>query len=182
MRELAQHVTDLVENSVRAGARHVDVEIEEDLDSDSLVLRVADDGSGMPAEEAARATDPFFTSRTCRRVGLGLPLLRATAERCEGSLEVATAPGQGTTVTARFRHGHIDRPPLGDLQATLLSGLVGHPEVDFTYRHRVNGRAFEVDGAAIKRELEWMLLSHPSVLRWLERYLSEGLAGLSRPS
>ncbi len=78
--------------------------------------------------------------------------------------------------TARFRRNHIDRPPLGDLQSTLLSSLVGHPELDFHYRHRIDGRNFEVDGAAIKRELEGVSLSRPSVLRWLERYFSEGLA------
>lgn len=176
MRELSQHITDLVENSTRAGARRVVVEVEERVAADELVIRVADDGSGMAPERVERVTDPFYTSRTCRRVGLGLPLLSAATQRCEGSLEIASAPGHGTTVTARFRRGHIDRPPLGDLTSTLLSAIVGHPEVDFCYRHTLNGGSFEVDGAAIKRELEGVPLSHPSVLRWLERYFSEGLA------
>ncbi len=175
MRELAEHVTDLIENSVRAGARRVEVMVVEDLAADQLTLRVADDGCGMSAELMDRVADPFFTSRDCRRVGLGLPLLTAAAERCGGSLEIVSAPGNGTTVTARFFHGHIDRPPLGDMHCTLLAALVGHPEVDFLYRHRVNGATFEMDGAAIKRELGDVPLSHPSVLRWLERFLAEGL-------
>lgn len=152
------------------------VEVEEDLGADRLVVRVSDDGRGMSPETAARAVDPFYTSRTCRRVGLGLPLLAASAERCAGSLCIASEPGHGTTVTAVFQRTHIDRPPLGDLRSTLVSALVGHPQVDFLYRHRVDGRAFELDGAAIKRELEDLPLSHPIVLRWLERFLSEGLA------
>lgn len=152
------------------------VEVEEKVAADELVITVADDGNGMAPEVVERVTDPFYTSRTCRRVGLGLPLLSAATQRCEGSLEIASAPGHGTIVTARFRRGHIDMPPLGDLTSTLLSAIVGHPEVDFYYRHTFNGGSFEVDGAAIKRELEGVPLSYPSVLRWLERYFSEGLA------
>ena len=175
MRELSQHIMDLIENSVRAGAKRVDVMVEEDLSTDSLTIRVSDDGCGMPPEVVSRATDPFYTSRSCRKVGLGLPLLAATAQRCDGSLTVASELGAGTTVVASFRHSHIDRPPLGDLHSTLLSALVGHPNVDLVYRHRVDDRAFELDGAAIKRELEGVPLSHPSVLRWLDRFLTEGL-------
>jgi len=176
MRELSQHIMDLVENSVQAGARRVDVEIQEDLKADVLTLRVIDDGHGMAPEIAARVTDPFFTSRTCRRIGLGLPLMAAATERCGGSLEVASTLGRGTVVTARFQRSHIDRPPLGDLRSTLLSALVGHPAVDFHYRHSVDGRVFDLDGAAIKRELGGVPLTHPAVLRWLEQYLGEGLA------
>lgn len=176
MRELAQHITDLVENAARAGARRVDVEILEDLVDDRLIIVVADDGHGMDPETVARLGDPFFTSRTCRRVGLGIPLVAATAERCDGSVQVESSPGRGTRVTVGLRHSHIDRPPLGNLQATLLTALVGHPEVDLCYRHRANGRGFDIDGGAIRRELGEVPLSHPSVLRWLEQYLTEGLS------
>lgn len=178
MRELSQHITDLIENSARAGARKVEITVEEDLQADSLVVRVADDGCGMSRDVVERVTDPFFTSRSRRKVGLGLPLLAAAAERCDGSVEIATEPGRGTSVTARFRHSHIDRPPLGDMRSTLLTALVGHSEVDFVYRHKANGHSFELDGAAIKRELEGIPLTHPPVLRWLERLLSEGLSEL----
>ncbi len=176
MRELAQHVTDLMENSARAGARTVDIEVEEDRRAGCLTVRVSDDGEGMPADQVARAVDPFWTTRSCRRVGLGLPLLAAAAQRCGGSLEIASEPGQGTRVTARFGVDHIDRPPLGDLQATLVAALVGHPDVDVHYRHAVDGRTFELDGTALRRELQGVSLSHPAILRWLERYVAEGLA------
>ncbi|MGE5618529.1 MAG: ATP-binding protein [Sphingomonadaceae bacterium] len=176
MRELSQHITDLVENSTRAGARRVVIEVEEDTQADLLTIRVADDGRGMPTETVDRVTDPFYTTRACRRVGLGLPLLEASAQRCGGSLRIESSPGRGTEVTARFRRSHVDRPPMGDLQATLIAALVGHPDVDVVYRHRMDGRSFELDGAAIKRELEGIPLAHPSVLRWLEKYLSNGLS------
>ncbi len=152
--------------------------VEENLPADSLTIRVSDDGCGMAPEVVARVTDPFYTSRTCRKVGLGLPLLAAAAQRCDGSFTATSELGTGTTVVASFRHSHVDRPPLGDLHSTLLSALVGHPDVDFVYRHRVGDRVFELDGAAIKRELEGVPLSHPSVLRWLDHFLTEGLVEL----
>ncbi len=176
MRELAQHITDLLENSVAAGARRVEITVEEDPRTDRLTVRVSDDGRGMAPETVQKALDPFWTTRTCRRVGLGLPLLAATAQRCDGSLEIASEPGRGTSVTARFRHSHIDRPPLGNLQATLVDALVGHPDVLFQYRHTREENGFELDGTALREELQEVPLSHPRVLRWLEGYIAEGLA------
>ncbi|MHB1162635.1 MAG: ATP-binding protein [Chloroflexota bacterium] len=176
MRELSQHIMDLVENSARAGARRVTIEVEEDSRADRLDIRVVDDGSGMSQEMAGRVTDPFCTTRSCRHVGLGLPLLSESARRCDGFLEIESVQGRGTAVTATFRRSHIDRPPLGDLHATILAALVGHPEMELLYYHRMDEHHFEVDGAAIKRELEGVPLSHPPVLRWLERYLADGLA------
>lgn len=154
----------------------MDVVVEEETRADRLTVRVTDDGRGMAPDLVARSLDPFWTTRSCRRVGLGLPLLAAAAKRCDGSLDVTSEPGRGTSVTARFRHGHVDRPPLGNLQATLMGALVGHPHVDFHYRHTADGRSFELDGAAIKRELQGVPLSHPAALRWLEEYIAEGLA------
>ncbi len=176
MRDLAQHITDLVENATRAGANVVSVEVEQRTSSDRLLLRVMDNGSGMDPDTAARAVDPFFTSRTCRRVGLGLPLLSASAERCEGRLDVRSRQGQGTTVEATFRLSHIDTPPLGDLGATLMCAVLGHPEANIHYRHSSDDGVFELDTATIRAELGDVPLSHPSVLRWLETYVTEGLA------
>lgn len=176
MRDLAQHITDLFENSVRAGARRVKIELDQQQTTDTMVLRVADDGCGMTPDVVARVTDPFFTSRTCRRVGLGLPLLEASARRCEGRLLVQSEPAHGTVVEATFQMSHIDIPPLGDLGTTLMCAIVGHPEIDVLYHHTADGRTFELDSAAIRSELGEVPLSHPSVIRWLEQYISEALA------
>jgi hypothetical protein len=176
MRELAQHITDLLENSVRAGAHRVEIDLDQQLATDWLVLRVADDGSGMAPEAVARAVDPFFTSRTCRRVGLGLPLLDASARRSGGHLSIDSKPGKGTVVEADFRLSNIDTPPLGDLKTTLMCAIAGHPEVNLRYRHTIDGKRFEIDSAVIKSELGDVPLSHPTVLRWLEQHISDGLA------
>jgi anti-sigma regulatory factor (Ser/Thr protein kinase) len=145
MEELSLHILDIVHNSLEAGASEIDIEIHEDLSEDRLSIRVRDNGRGMDPETAARATDAFFTTRTGRGVGLGLPLIAAASEAAGGGLTIDSQPGCGTTVLATFRHGHVDRVPLGDLEATLMVLLSGQPGKDVFFRHQVEGRVFELD-------------------------------------
>ena len=181
MRELSLHILDVLENALEAGATEVTLEIDEDLRADRLVIAVRDNGRGMDAQTARRALDPFFTTRTTRHVGLGLPLFAAAARRCEGDLSLVSAPGQGTAVTATFQHSHVDRAPLGDLTGTLLAFLLSErgAGLHFVYRHLVNGRSFDLDTSAIRAELGDIPLSHPLVRQWLRDYIAEGEAELA---
>jgi len=181
MRELSLHILDVLENALEAGATEVTLEIDEDLRADRLVIAVRDNGRGMDAQTARRALDPFFTTRTTRHVGLGLPLFAAAARRCEGDLSLVSAPGQGTAVTATFQHSHVDRAPLGDLTGTLLAFLLSErgAGLHFVYRHLVNGRSFDLDTSAIRAELGDIPLSHPLVRQWLRDYIVEGEAELA---
>jgi len=177
MRELSLHVLDLLENALEAGATQVEVEIREELAHDRLTLIVRDNGRGMDAETARRALDPFFTTRSTRHVGLGLPLLAAAARRCDGDLSLESAPGQGTTVTATFRHSHLDRAPLGDMAATLLAFLLsreGNPP-QLRYRHWWDDTTFEFDSAAIQAEAGGLPFSYPPLRDWLHDYLRDSL-------
>lgn len=175
MRELALHILDLVENSVAAGASRVTIEVDERLADDRLVITVADDGRGMDAAMVARATDPFVTTRTTRGVGLGLSLLQAAAERCGGGLTVESLPGVGTTVRAEFQYSHIDRAPLGDVAATMVSLIVGGPDLDYRYVHRRDGQKFVFDTADVRPELEDVPITEPAVLDFIRQYVHEGL-------
>ena len=180
MRELSLHILDLLENALEAGATRVDLSIDENLDADWLTLTVRDDGRGMDAETARRALDPFFTTRTTRHVGLGLPLLAAAARRCDGDLALESAPGQGTTVTATFRHSHLDRAPLGDMAATLLAFLLsreGDPP-QLCYNHQRDGWAFELDSAVVQAEVGGLPFSYPPLRDWLAAYIAQGEAEL----
>ncbi len=141
MEDLSLHVLDIVENAVAAGAARVRNAVNENALRDVLTLRVTDDGRGMTAREQARALDPFFTTGR-KRTGLGLPLLAHTAEICGGRLTIASGPGRGTSVAARFPLSHVDRPPLTKMAETLMTLIFGHPEIDFHYRHSRNGRVF----------------------------------------
>ncbi len=141
MEDLSLHILDIVENAVAAGATRVLVAVNENAARDVLIFRVTDNGRGMSEEERARAFDPFFTTGR-KRTGLGLPLLAHTAEACGGRVVLDTAPGRGTRVVARFRLGHVDRPPLTRMAGTMMALFFGHPEVDFRYTHTRNGIRF----------------------------------------
>jgi len=179
MRELSLHILDIVENGTTAGAGCITIAIDESGPADRLTIRVCDDGPGMPAQKALNLEDPFMTTRTTRRVGLGLSLLAAAARRCEGEVAVATAPGRGTEVTATFRHSHIDRAPLGDMAATLEMLIVGNPQVDFVYSHRVDDRDFTLDTRELKRELAGVDLGDPMVARELTESVRRSLRELA---
>jgi hypothetical protein len=173
------HILDLLENALEAGATRVQLGIDEDPAADRLVIVVRDNGRGMDGETARRAVDPFYTTRTTRHVGLGLPLLKAAAERCRGGLTVESSLGQGTAVTASFQHSHLDRAPLGKMADTLLAFLLSESAgVRLTYCHRIADRLFELDTADIEAELGGIPLSHPRVREWLYGTISAGEAEL----
>lgn len=135
MQELSLHLLDLLENSVRAGARTILVSLEEDTARDRLVLTVEDDGPGF-GEPPERVLDPFFTTKQGKRTGLGLSLLRAAAEQTGGRLTLGRSPLGGARVAAELRLGHVDRMPLGDLPGTLFAVACTHPELELRCRIR----------------------------------------------
>jgi len=136
MEDLSLHILDIVENSVAASARQIQIRIDEDTVNDRLTLEICDDGQGMDDETRKKVLDPFFTTRTTRRVGLGLPLLAQAARQSGGDLEVESVPGQGSKVRAVFRLSHPDRKPLGDIASTLGAILAGKTELDLVFEHR----------------------------------------------
>ncbi len=131
MEDVSLHILDIVENALRAGAKHIVIRLAQRKQADRLVLEVIDDGKGMNEETKRRSLDPFFTTKQGKRVGLGLPLLAQAAEEAGGTLEVESAPGQGTRVIATFGLSHIDRKPLGDIKKTLHCLETTHPQVCF---------------------------------------------------
>ena len=165
MRELSLHLLDIAENGVSAGAQNITITIVEDLRTDRLKLAVEDDGRGMDAAMVEQVTNPFITTRTTRKVGLGIPLLKLAAEMCNGGLTVESTPNVGTTVNVDFQRSHIDRMPLGDVAGTMLSLLVGWPQVHWVLRYRVDDEEFVFDDAPIKEELGDLPLSDPEVHR-----------------
>jgi hypothetical protein len=178
VRELALHLLDIAENSVAAGAKTVQMIAEEDLANDRLRLAVVDDGRGMDAEMVSRVTDPFVTSRTTRKVGLGIPLLKAAAEACQGSLKIASVPGKGTRIDVDFQLSHIDRMPLGDLPGTWLTLLVSYPAIHWIFQYSHGPESFEFDDTLLKAELGDLPFTEPTILTYLRQCLEEGVAGV----
>jgi hypothetical protein len=142
MPDLAMHILDIVENSTRAEAKNVSLSIVEDHAENSVSITIADDGKGMTDYELQRALDPFYTTKKERsRVGLGLALLRETAEQAGGRLIVSSAPRKGTEVRARMALDHVDRPPLGDINETLKIIIATNPGVNFDITYTVDGES-----------------------------------------
>jgi anti-sigma regulatory factor (Ser/Thr protein kinase) len=182
MRELALHILDIVENALEADSKQIDLLVVEDVIQDRLTIRVRDDGRGMDAETVHKLRDPFYTTRTTRHVGLGIPLFAAAAERCAGSLEIRSMPGKGTSVEGSFQLSHIDRAPLGDMASTLMGILLRDRPFDLCYTHQVRSvsgeRTFTLNTREIKQQLGDVPLSTPAVRRWLREYIAQSERGL----
>ena len=173
MKELSLHLLDVAKNSVSARAERIDLTLEED-DARCYRLTIADNGCGMSPEFLAQVTDPFTTTRTTRKVGLGLPLLRMTAEQTGGSLEIESRVGEGTTVTALFHGSHIDCPPLGDLSGTVALLIQGAPDVEWTWKRTTPKGTYTLDTRQLREILgPDVPLSEPSVALWIGEYLQE---------
>jgi anti-sigma regulatory factor (Ser/Thr protein kinase) len=179
MRELSLYILDALQNSVEAGASRVKLTIEENMTDDRLTIIIDDNGRGMDTETVKKAVDPFFTTRTTRHVGLGLPLFTAAAQQCNGDLTLESELGKGTRLRVIFQHSHIDRAPMGDICGSLLTLLLAKSQVDLHYVHRVNGRQFEFNTAEIRTELGDVPLSHPAVRDWLREFITQGERGIA---
>ncbi|MBP6965666.1 MAG: ATP-binding protein [Armatimonadetes bacterium] len=175
MRDLSLHILDIAQNSLSAGATTVTFTLSLRREENLLSLEIADDGRGMDRETLEKVTDPFVTSRTTRKVGLGLPLLSAAAERSGGSMRIESSPGEGTTVSADFEYDNIDRAPVGDLAATLISLIAVNPDVRFVVRYDVDGKEYVFDTREVVEELGGVPINNPLVIEWIRRHLDEGI-------
>ena len=174
MKELSLHILDIAENSVNANADRIEIAVVENLNNDTLTIRIQDNGKGMDEALVRQITDPFITSRTTRKVGLGIPFLKAAAEACNGSFQIRSEPGQGTDVVVIFQLSHIDRMPLGDLRGTYLSLIVGYPAVNWILKYQMDDREFVLDDRPIKEVLNGVPLSHPEVIQYLREVIRDG--------
>ncbi len=165
---------DIVQNSISAGANRIEISVCEDSAADSMTITVSDNGCGMTAEQAASVTDPFFTTRTTRKVGLGIPLFKMEAEMTGGSFKVKSGVGKGTTVTAVFVPSHVDMIPLGDINSTVLLLITCNQERDFVFHHRINSREFILDTRDLRCVLgQEVALNSPDVVQWIKGWLAE---------
>jgi len=171
MEELSLHILDIAENSIRAGAKNIEIRIEESLKKDRLKIMIRDDGAGMDETMQQRILDPFFTTKESKRVGLGLPLLAAAARRAGGEIEVKSARGCGTEVVATFQHSHVDRQPLGDLSETMQMLIVGNPDVDFVFGHRGPQGTCHLETRSIKKALGKAPISSGEGIRMIREIL-----------
>ena len=175
MKEIALHIMDIVQNSITAGAGFITIGVFIDKERDTLAVEIGDNGKGMDADMLARVTSPFTTTRTTRKVGLGISLLKAGAEAADGSFQISSQPGRGTQVRAVYGLSHIDRPPLGDIASVIHTLMVCNPEIDFAFETGCGEKAFAANTAEIKETLDGVPITQSEVSVWLIEYLREGI-------
>jgi anti-sigma regulatory factor (Ser/Thr protein kinase) len=180
MEDLSLHILDIVENSVAAGANKIEIRISEDKKKDLLSIEVIDNGIGMNKETQQKALDPFYTTRTVRRFGFGLPLLSEAAKAANGQLHLQSEKGEGTKIKAYFQYSHIDRKPLGDMDQTIITLVIGNPEIDLIYVHKKNNQKYSLDTRKIKTKLKDAPINSPAGIRMIKEDLKKILRFSSR--
>ncbi len=177
MRELSMHILDLAQNSIAAGANYIEIEVDADYAKDLLKISIRDNGKGMEPKFLAKVKDPFITTRSTRRIGLGIPMFNEAALAAGGGLELESEPGIGTTLVATFELSHIDRVPLGDMVSTLIALIAANPDIDFKYVHNKDGKEFILDTRKIKSELDGVPVNDGFVIKWISDYVRSEISG-----
>lgn len=179
MNELSLYLLDIMQNSIKAKATKIDLNITTNKDTKFLEIEIVDNGCGMSEETLSKVLSPFYTTRTTRKVGLGLPLFKELALLCEGSFDIQSSLGVGTTLKVSFKLDNIDLPPFGDWINTFYLIVINDEGVDIKYRHIVieNGeeKEFLFDTEEIKQVLEGMSIKEYSLMQWMKDYIRDGL-------
>jgi anti-sigma regulatory factor (Ser/Thr protein kinase) len=173
MRELSLNILDITQNSISAGAKNIVISV--NAKDNFLTISIEDDGKGMTKEFLSKVTDPFTTTRTTRRVGMGLPFLRQEAEAAGGGLQIESEPGKGTKVTAKFLIDSIDRLPMGDLAETIASLILTSPDIDYTLRYSVENRSYVFETSEFRKLLDGIPIGSPEIVTYIKELLTENI-------
>lgn len=184
MQDISLHLLDIIENSAQAQARLITILIRIDKVNDRLSIEIIDNGKGMDRETLYNAQQPFFTTKAARKkkIGLGIPLFKQNAEQCDGFFELVSEVDKGTSLKAVFRFSHIDRMPLGNITDTILTSILGHPDIDYKFDYSLisekGEKSFCFDTTEIRKELGDIPLNYPDVIGFITGMLSEGIGGI----
>ena len=179
MRELSLNVLDIAQNSVRADASLIKIELTESTKKNELLISVSDNGCGMTEEQIMSVRDPFFTTRTTRKVGMGIPLFKMAAEMTGGAFNIESKVGKGTTTSALFKTDHLDFTPIGDMCSTIVTLITMNLHIDFLYRRQIDEKEFILDTRQLKNILGDVPLNEPSIAAWIKDYITENTKQLT---
>lgn len=175
MKELSLHVYDLIENSVAANATLIELNIKDSIRDNIYSFSITDNGKGMSPEFLAKVTDPWTTTRTTRKVGIGLPLIKMNSEACGGGMEIESRIGEGTALRFWFQHDHIDRAPMGDIAGSIVLLCSQHEDIHFIYRHKTDKDEFVFDTDEVKEILEGTSMNDIRIIKFLKEMIQENL-------
>ncbi len=179
MRELSLNVLDIAQNSVSANATLIEISLCHSTNENELEIIIKDNGKGMTPEQLMSVRDPFFTTRTTRKVGMGIPLFKMAAEMTGGSLSIESEVGVGTVVRATFKTDHLDFVPVGDMTSTMVMLITMNTHIDFVYERSADEKSFTVDTRSLKEILQGVPLNEPSVSSWIKDYIDENTKQLT---
>jgi hypothetical protein len=174
MQEISLNILDLAQNSISAMATLIEISVDERPDEDILTVTIKDNGKGMSPQQLKAVTDPFYTTRTTRKVGLGVPFFKMAAEMSGGSFNIDSKIGEGTCVRGSFGLSNIDRMPLGDINETIATLIYCNPELDFVYTRSRGEKSFVLDTREARTVLNGVALNTNEVTVWIKEYLNEG--------
>ncbi len=163
MKTLSDHILDIVQNSIRANATLIEIMVEENKKNDLCILRITDNGCGMNKEMLEQVTNPFFTTRVTRKVGLGLSLLKQNAEMANGIFSLQSELNKGTIVEATFQYSNVDRPELGDVWNTLYLTMLSNKGIELIYEHKTNKGSFKISSNDIRSNIEGVSMQQPEI-------------------
>lgn len=182
MRDLSLHILDIVQNSIKAKASKISIVLKHEYilshDKNMLKLIIADNGTGMEYELLNRAEDPFMTTRISRRVGLGIPLLKEAALKCDGEFKLSSQKDAGTEISAAFPIDHIDRLPMGDVGETMITLISSNPEIHFMLFLESERGSFGLDTREVAESLKGVIITEYTVINWLKEYIDDGIKNI----
>ena len=180
MNELSLHILDICQNSIKANANLIEIIITDNRKSNLFVIEIIDNGFGMDKKTLSEVADPFFTTRTTRKVGLGISLFKMAAEMAGGCLEISSVVDEGTKVIATFQNDHIDRAPLGDIEDSLSILILNENMIDIYYEHRFNDKTYIFDTREVRKVLDGIPFTDYNVIMWIKNNIKEGILNIQK--
>ncbi len=180
MNELSLHILDICQNSIKANATLIKIIINEDISQNVFSIIIEDNGCGMNEKTLSEVADPFFTTRTTRKVGMGVSLFKMAAEMADGDFVITSAINSGTKVKALFKHDHIDRAPLGTIEDTIGILVLNEAEIDIYYEHNYDGKNYVLDTREIRKVLDGIPFTNYDVIMWIKNNIKEGILDIHK--
>ena len=174
--ELSLNILDIANNSIRANATLTTIQVLISTKKDRITIRILDNVDGMSEEMLTHVEDPFYTTRTTRKIGLGIPFFKAQALACDGSFSISSKLGTGTSIEATIPLSHIDRMPLGDITSTIHTLITCNPSIDFDYKYTYDDNSFELDTRTFRAILAPIPFTTKEVSNYIREYLAENKA------
>ena len=175
MEDLAMHILEILMNSIKADASLITLKIRDSFDDDVIAFEIEDNGKGMDEEMVKKAADPFTTSRTTRRIGMGLAFMKGLAETCGGKFDIQSTLGVGTVVSASVQKLNIDTPHLGNIGEMMMEAIQSDENIDYVLEYTTDYGQFVFDSRIIKEELAGVSLLEPEILIWIKEYINQGI-------